>query len=162
MHGGHHNALHVRINPVCSGGKKVFDKAPISPEVSMPGLRQVFYGCATGEESMTAKKRRTGSDLKDMALVFAAISIIFAVWLFATIIQVLLDYWHLSLPLLGALLYLWCTREHIPGAPLPSEKTVSTIEEIKTPIGTRHTRTTEKYYPEKSGFDLTWVIRSLF
>lgn len=112
---------------------------------------------------MTAKKRRsTGSDLKDMILVFAAIAIIFAVWLVAVILQVLLDYWYLSIPLIGALLYLVITRDAPPRVPLPAVKTVSIVEDVRINNGTRHTRTQEKYLPEKSGIDMIGIIRSFF
>jgi len=129
----------------------------------MPRVRAVLDGCAPGADSMTTKKRRsTGSDLKDMILVFAAIAVIFAVWLVAVIFQTILTYWYLSLPLIGALLYLVITRDAPPRVPLPAEKTVSIVEDIKINNGTRHTRTQEKYLPEKSGINLAGIIRSLF
>ena len=112
----------------------------------MPRVWAVLDGRPPGED-MTTKS--TGSDLKDLILVFAAIAIIFAVWLVAVILQVLLDYWYLSIPLIGALLYLVITRDAPPRVPLPAVKTVSIVEDVRINNGTRHTRTQEKYLPEK-------------
>jgi len=125
----------------------------------MPSVWAVLDGRPPGENMTTKKRRSTGSDLKDMILVFAAIAIIFAVWLVAVILQVLLDYWYLSIPLIGALLYLVITRD---APPLPAVKTVSIVEDVRINNGTRHTRTQEKYLPEKSGIDMIGIIRSFF
>ena len=128
----------------------------------MPRVWAVLDGRPPGEDMTTKKRRSTGSDLKDLILVFAAIAIVFAVWLVAVILQVLLDYWYLSVPLIGALLYLVITRDAPPRVPLPAEKTVSIVEDVRINNGTRHTRMQEKYLPEKSGIDMIGIIRSFF
>jgi len=96
------------------------------------------------------RKKDTGitSDIKDLGILCIGFSILFAVWLIAICIQVMIEYWYVSVPALACISYAYLKSRTIePVQPQPSYRVVNTIEDIKINNGTRKTRTTEKYDP---------------
>ena len=102
------------------------------------------------------KKRRynsrgTGSDLQDFSTLLIGAGILLFLWLIAITVQVIIAYWYVITPIVLCGIYVWFKLpSKVQPAPIPSTKTIETIEDITTNQGNKKVKTIETYQEKKS------------
>jgi len=102
------------------------------------------------------KKRRynsrsTGSDLQDFSNLLIGAAILLFLWLIAIAVQFIVTYWYVITPVILCLIYVWFkTRTIAPSMPVPTVKTVETIEDYTNNQGKKRVKTLETYQDKKS------------
>ena len=98
------------------------------------------------------RKYRTkkDSDMHNLAMVCIGLGVLFVVWFIAICIQIALEYWYISGPVIVCSLYAYAKLRTIDNTRYPDQKTVDITEDIKINNGTKKVVTREIYSPEKS------------
>ena len=95
--------------------------------------------------------RSSGSDIKDFGTAIVGAGILLFLWLIAITVQFIVSYWYVIAPVILCLIYLWYkTRTIAPSVPVPSSKTIETIEDISTGHGSKKVKTIETYQEKHS------------
>lgn len=105
---------------------------------------------------MTKKRRYNssqskGSDIKDFGTAVIGAGILLFLWLIVIVVQTIIALWYIITPVILCLIYVWYKGRTIaPPVPVPSVKTIETIEDTTTNHGTKKVKTIETYQEKQS------------
>ena len=95
--------------------------------------------------------RSTGSDLKDFGTVLIGAGILLFLWLIAITVQFIVSYWYVITPVILCLIYVWFKLpSKTPSIPIPSTRTIETIEDYTNNQGKKRVKTLETYQEKRS------------
>ena len=106
--------------------------------------------------------RSTGSDLQDFSTVLIGAGILLFLWLIAIAVQFIIAYWYVITPVILCLIYVWFKLpSKTPSMPIPSTKTIETIEDSTTNQGKKTVKTLETYQDKKPAGIIQALINRL-
>ena len=106
--------------------------------------------------------RSISSDLQDFSTLLIGAAILLFLWLIAIAVQMIISYWYVITPIIICLIYVWFkTRTIAVPVPIPSVKTIETIEDITTNQGNKKVKTLETYQDKHSPGIIVSLINRL-
>ena len=106
--------------------------------------------------------RSTGSDLQDFSTALIGAGILLFLWLIAIAVQFIITYWYVITPIVLCGIYAWFKLpSKVQPVPIPTAKTVETIEDYTNNQGKKRVKTLETYQEKKSSGIIQALINRL-